>query len=544
MNSMQLFLRRPSGTLGVCLLVVMLSGIVYSQTPLHPLLWPISASATERDTLTSPFGVRQWPTEYDWHGGIDIRARADDSRYVHASDTGRVTHSGYDLWSGNVVDVAYFAAVYEGVQFRYAHLDSILVDTLYPWILGVYPGDTVGYAGTTPNVDVHLHLGYQLLWADPPGWGDSRVRRNPLELFPIPEIDDDAPTITNVNHVFESTCLDKLTFSVEVPADELDLEHLIIQFRNKSTGYINGIHYYLGTEKVVLFIRLNEIDRIPIDSIGRAELRADSIIGYFGDDPAVACSVALNANHFDCDTSTSFVLNVVIDFVNCYYTAADTGRITVEVQDFGGWDDKYFLFVGESPAVFVSRFEAQREGEHICLAYELSWMANATRLELRRSDAKGEAVTVRVVDLRGQVIGPGVTGSLICIDSTGDVYRDYIYRAILVGPDGQEQVAAVCKYTGLPKDFRLSQNYPNPFNSATVIDFVVAGPGSVETELVVYNVLGEKTATLHNGRLTPGRYLRRWDGRDDNGNSVASGVYFYWLRTGDNEEAKKMVLLK
>ena len=89
----------------------------------------------------------------------------------------------------------------------------------------------------------------------------------------------------------------------------------------------------------------------------------------------------------------------------------------------------------------------------------------------------------------------------------------------------------------------LRQNVPNPFNPLTTIAFTVpANAGSVE--LTVYNVAGERVSTLASGDVSPGPHAAVWDGRDDAGRRVASGVYFVRLAAGAASEERKIVLLK
>lgn len=95
---------------------------------------------------------------------------------------------------------------------------------------------------------------------------------------------------------------------------------------------------------------------------------------------------------------------------------------------------------------------------------------------------------------------------------------------------------------GIPKKFELGQNYPNPFNAATSIQFTL--PQSSQVKLEVYNVLGQKVKTLVDERLSAGYKRVTWDGTNEAGNQVASGIYFYFLNTDKFTEAKKMVMLK
>ena len=96
---------------------------------------------------------------------------------------------------------------------------------------------------------------------------------------------------------------------------------------------------------------------------------------------------------------------------------------------------------------------------------------------------------------------------------------------------------------GLPKVFELANNYPNPFNPTTTIQFGV--PHTADVSLMVYNILGQRVRMLvdHEQR-SAGRYSVVWDGRDDLGNTVGSGMYFYRLETGQVALVRKMLMLK
>ncbi|NOZ60129.1 MAG: T9SS type A sorting domain-containing protein [Calditrichaeota bacterium] len=92
-------------------------------------------------------------------------------------------------------------------------------------------------------------------------------------------------------------------------------------------------------------------------------------------------------------------------------------------------------------------------------------------------------------------------------------------------------------------DFALSQNYPNPFNSSTTIRYQLARAGRVE--IAIYNVLGEKIRSLVNEEKQSGTHSVVWDGKDDTGNLVSTGVYFYQLRVNDTRSyVRKLSFLK
>ena len=88
-----------------------------------------------------------------------------------------------------------------------------------------------------------------------------------------------------------------------------------------------------------------------------------------------------------------------------------------------------------------------------------------------------------------------------------------------------------------PESFKLNQNYPNPFNPITNIEYQISNYKHIN--LSIYNLLGEKIATLINEDKSPGTHQVQWDAT-----GLASGVYYYQLKAGEFQEVKKMVLLK
>jgi hypothetical protein len=94
----------------------------------------------------------------------------------------------------------------------------------------------------------------------------------------------------------------------------------------------------------------------------------------------------------------------------------------------------------------------------------------------------------------------------------------------------------------LPLEFRVHQNYPNPFNPVTTLRYALPVRG--EVEVAVFNVLGQRVATLVCKTESAGEHTVVWNSTDDKGRPVASGVYFYRVRAGDEVQSRKMVLLK
>jgi hypothetical protein len=135
-------------------------------------------------------------------------------------------------------------------------------------------------------------------------------------------------------------------------------------------------------------------------------------------------------------------------------------------------------------------------------------------------------------------------------DSSWRWNSGYYYKVSAIDIHGNESGFALlmpADVTGTdtpkaPEASYLSQNYPNPFNPMTRIAFGLAAPGHVS--LHIYDVAGRLVRDLVNEERTAGRYEATWDGRDANGRTVASGIYFYRLAAGAYGETKKMTLLR
>lgn len=90
----------------------------------------------------------------------------------------------------------------------------------------------------------------------------------------------------------------------------------------------------------------------------------------------------------------------------------------------------------------------------------------------------------------------------------------------------------------------LGMNYPNPFNPSTTIKFAVDSDESELTEIYIFNTKGQKVKTLIQDYLDNGIHSVTWNGKNDDGNDVPSGVYFYKMRSGSYTNTRKMILLK
>ena len=103
-------------------------------------------------------------------------------------------------------------------------------------------------------------------------------------------------------------------------------------------------------------------------------------------------------------------------------------------------------------------------------------------------------------------------------------------------------MALAVEYLGLPQVASLQHNYPNPFNSETTIPYAVGIDGLVTIHL--YDLAGQRIRTLVQGEHQTGTYKVTWDGRDNSGRSVSTGVYLVHLLSRGYTEMSKVTLIK
>ena len=145
-------------------------------------------------------------------------------------------------------------------------------------------------------------------------------------------------------------------------------------------------------------------------------------------------------------------------------------------------------------------------------------------------DLNGDGATDLVV--LGQNEDGGTLGDL-----GGSWWGFCLYQPEAVRP------TAVAVESATPSAFVLGANYPNPFNPATTIPLSVPD-GAEAVDVGIYNLLGQLVRQVWSGPLAAGEHRLTWDGRDGQGQPVASGAYLYQVRVGEQLRTRKMVKLE
>jgi hypothetical protein len=129
------------------------------------------------------------------------------------------------------------------------------------------------------------------------------------------------------------------------------------------------------------------------------------------------------------------------------------------------------------------------------------------------------------------------------IDRSVEVGETYSYKLEDVSISGEKaQHDPITVFISRPKDYKLYQNYPNPFNPTTQIEFQL--PQQAKMTIKIYNIMGQEVKTLVDEVKEAGYHTIVWNGLDNSGTPVSSGIYYYRMLTGSYSEVKKMVLLR
>ena len=225
-------------------------------------------------------------------------------------------------------------------------------------------------------------------------------------------------------------------------------------------------------------------------------------------------------------------------------TMSDSCRVMITLwtcRDILGQGMSQNMFMISVPvAVTLGSFTGAFEKESAVLRWSTLLEQNLDGFNILRSEneADGYACLNTVPIPSG---GSAQGGSYEFKDSDVGLNRAYFYKLVGVSPGGAKELSGPYKVV-CRAPFALAQNAPNPFNPSTTIKFTIAEDRYVT--LAVYDVSGRLVKTLVDRNMKADFYHVAWDGRNDGGRMVASGIYFYRLRAGSFVQSHKMILLR
>ena len=130
----------------------------------------------------------------------------------------------------------------------------------------------------------------------------------------------------------------------------------------------------------------------------------------------------------------------------------------------------------------------------------------------------------------------------LVINTDSGTYPNLTYKAFIYSTGLSTSALENNNYSSVPRGYDLKQNFPNPFNPSTTIRYSIDSPKKVSVK--IYNVSGQLIKEINKEHSQPGVYQAIWNGKNNFGQKVSSGTYFYQLTVGNYSEAKKMILLK
>jgi len=224
-------------------------------------------------------------------------------------------------------------------------------------------------------------------------------------------------------------------------------------------------------------------------------------------------------------------------------TAPDTVSILTPV------DGATISIEGSASTMFTASWNAANdaEGNEVVYIYQLSSSAEFdasdllinTNVGTQTEFATDFETMASILDSIGVDVGGSATlyTRVIASDgsnsSAGEPSSMDMSRGRMTGTEHSRQ---------LPDHFALHDNYPNPFNPSTAIQYDL--PKASDVTLTVYNLLGSKVATLVNSHQEAGTHTVQWTGKNQQGYSVSTGVYFYRITAGDFSNTRKMIYMK
>ena len=221
-----------------------------------------------------------------------------------------------------------------------------------------------------------------------------------------------------------------------------------------------------------------------------------------------------------------------------FWSMGDTGGASSWNEYLASRDSYAPMFIAEDSVTAGKQLEAVREGvqdyEYFAMLDRAIWEAEQGSPAVEEARRLLERLPASVLKAAGQ--------ETHWLSESDRTLADEARIRVLAALTALTTPTAVAHPVAVPHEFRLDQNHPNPFNPNTTIEFSVPTRG--DAELAIYNLAGQKARRLLSTVLDAGNHSVAWDGRDQHGRELASGVYIYRLQAGEQVDSRKLLLLK
>lgn len=219
-----------------------------------------------------------------------------------------------------------------------------------------------------------------------------------------------------------------------------------------------------------------------------------------------------------------------------YYVASSIDKIGRESH----FSDMIDTLLSTNTPVELFSFVSAVQNSDVILDWYTATESNSYGFEVQRCERSADGFqTISFLPSHGSTIVPRHYRYIDKNLAAGQ----YFYRLEQIDFDGAVEFSETLEVNvGVIRQFSLSQNHPNPFNSATAIRFHLPEAGKVA--LIIYNISGQEVIRLVDGRLPSGSHVVAWDGKNSEGETVGSGIYYYKLNTPTDSQLRRMVLLR
>jgi hypothetical protein len=256
--------------------------------------------------------------------------------------------------------------------------------------------------------------------------------------------------------------------------------------------------------------------------------------------------------------------NIVIDTAFSSVTASNTSGQVRMIPSFNGY--RYVTGSGNMSAATTLHFMPYKPQIRFNFTPDIPGSLSPASNLVASHDPNGITLTwdypVEVDDLEGFRIyrdGLVLNGQLLTTNTFLDKNVvngvNYIYTVSAIHSEGESAHSNEASLTAISiedmtlikSDVSLGNNYPNPFNPSTVIQFWIGSAANRErtkVNVTIFNIRGQRVKTIVDDYYLPGEHFVVWDGTDDSGVTVSSGVYLYRMTTELHQESKKMILMK
>ena len=368
----------------------------------------------------------------------------------------------------------------------------------------------------------------------------------------------------------DQTVVEGNTLQFQVTANDADSDPITYEVQNlplgasfdansRTFGWTPGIGFY--GEYQVTFVARDDKGGLDSETITITVLNSNNppVINSFIPTESVV--------QFNFGQIINFAVNVSdqdgddIDYLWLLFTDLNSNGTLVSTSS-----DYEFITSPFSPGTYIVRVEVTDKRDTVAMEWRIDLV---TSIDLASFDARfggfdGVEIswtTSREIDNLGFDILRSrfedgtytkITKELVPADSEGKyLFTDqdiqvgirYYYKLEDVNLNGvRTEHGPISVEVTAPESFELSQNYPNPFNPETKIRYQL--PNSAKVMVIIFDILGREVKSLVNEKLEAGFHEITWNGRNNSGRRVSSGVYYYQIRSGEFKETKKMILMK